>query len=295
MSDELPLISVYMPTHNRGDILKRAVTSVLTQSYKNLELIVVNDGSKDDTLALLTEIQHQDSRVIILNNQEAKGACVSRNMAIHHAKGKWITGIDDDDEWLPERLEKLKAYYLEDSSCVYAQDLYERGKVQSRSRKKAIATLDGMLDHNIIGNQVFTETYKLKSIGGFDEKLKAAQDYDAWFRLIESYGPGYCLNEVLQKVDATNARARITSSSNKFKGYLLCYKKQKKLMTPSIQAIRLFKLYKIREKPMSLSVVFVLFIHSKSFNILGYYFEKKIPILRKIMDQIILIKRYLIN
>src|SRR5690554_5941707 len=77
-----PLISVYMPTHNRAHLLSRAVESVLQQSWQNLELIIVNDASTDETAAVLEQLQQRDPRIKILHNSESKRACASRNIAI---------------------------------------------------------------------------------------------------------------------------------------------------------------------------------------------------------------------
>jgi len=96
-----PLITVYMPTHNRLELLQRAVVSVFAQTMQNFELIIVDDASSDDTFDYLQKLAEQDSRVTVLRNEVSQGACVARNRAIELAKGKFVTGLDDDDEFLP--------------------------------------------------------------------------------------------------------------------------------------------------------------------------------------------------
>lgn len=93
------LISIYIPTHNRRKLLERAVKSVQQQTYLNIELIIVDDGSSDSTWDYLNDIANKNIR--IFKHEQPLGACAARNLAIKHAKGKFITGLDDDDEFQP--------------------------------------------------------------------------------------------------------------------------------------------------------------------------------------------------
>lgn len=124
---ECPLISVYVPTYNRGDILiKRAVPSVLAQTYKNFEFIIVGDCCTDNTEELVSKIN--DPRVRFCNLSERKyrypetaenhwfaGPVVAANKAFELIRGKWIARIDDDDTWTPDHLEALLSYAQENS------------------------------------------------------------------------------------------------------------------------------------------------------------------------------------
>ena len=100
---EKPLITVYIPTHNRSILLKRAVDSVLRQTYENFEIIICDDGSSDNTADYLVDLASRDHRVKFIRNNEPKGACFSRNRCIELAKGEFITGLDDDDEFVENR------------------------------------------------------------------------------------------------------------------------------------------------------------------------------------------------
>src|SRR5690606_27763972 len=100
-----PLVTVYIPTYNRVELLKRAVDSVRNQTYKNLEIIIVDDCSKDSTHEYLAEISKKDSRIKYFIKEKNSGACVSRNIAIKNAKGDFITGLDDDDYFTLDRVE----------------------------------------------------------------------------------------------------------------------------------------------------------------------------------------------
>ena len=104
MTTERPLISIYMPTWNRQQLAIRAIKSVLRQDYTHWELIIVDDCSTafEQLQSYVAELN--DPRVTYTRNAFNSGACAVRNQAIMQAKGEFITGIDDDDEWTPDRL-----------------------------------------------------------------------------------------------------------------------------------------------------------------------------------------------
>ena len=97
------LISVVIPTYNRGHLIRKCIESVLAQTYKDIEVIVVDDGSTDNTKEVIKGISDNRVRYLYQKNQ---GACVARNLGIESAKGEYIAFQDSDDEWLPDKLEK---------------------------------------------------------------------------------------------------------------------------------------------------------------------------------------------
>ena len=99
------LVSVVIPVYNREDTIQRAVDSVLNQTYSNIEVLVVDDGSKDNSLEMLKKY-HNDNRVKIFCQEFNQGANAARNRGIREAKGEYIAFHDSDDEWLPDKLEK---------------------------------------------------------------------------------------------------------------------------------------------------------------------------------------------
>ena len=108
-----PLISVIIPTYNRKFFLEKiSIPSVLRQSYSNFELIIVDDHSTDDTVDFIKSLSKKDKRIKYLKNFRKKGVSGARNSGILVAKGKYISFLDDDDEWVPEHLERL-CFYLE--------------------------------------------------------------------------------------------------------------------------------------------------------------------------------------
>ena len=105
-----PLVSVIIPTHNRADLVPLAIQSVLQQTYTNLECIVVDDASTDNTEETVRTII--DERIIYLRHENNKHASAARNTGIKYARGEFIAFLDDDDEWLPTKLEKQVPFLL---------------------------------------------------------------------------------------------------------------------------------------------------------------------------------------
>lgn len=106
------LVSIIMPSYNTAAYIGESIESVLAQTYKNWELLIVDDCSKDDTDAVVEKYLH-DSRIRYLKNEVNSGAAVSRNYALREAKGRWVAFLDSDDLWHPEKLEKQLAFMLE--------------------------------------------------------------------------------------------------------------------------------------------------------------------------------------
>lgn len=211
-----PLVTVYMPTYNRVELLQRAVDSVLQQDYKNIELIVVDDNSTDGTHEYLAKMAKEDSRFRYFVNERNSGACVSRNKAIFAANGEFITGLDDDDYFLPNRISRfLETWYSKSSSCIA---IYSHVYIQKSDKKliksKKIACCDyrDLIYSNWIGNQIFTQVVALKEINGFDINLHAWQDLECWFRLLKNSKLNACLsNDFTYVVDISHPHERITS------------------------------------------------------------------------------------
>lgn len=251
---DLPLVTAIIPTHNRGALLKRAVDSVLAQTYPSIEIIIVDDGSTDDTPSVVEELEVKHPMIYIRHDQ-SKGAPAARNAGLNRASGRYVAGLDDDDEWLPERIEKLVSQIDEGVSAVTADDLLVSDRRTIRWKKRAIITLDDLLLSNAVGNQVLVARDKLLFVGGFDEALEAAQDYDLWIRLAERFGPIRNVSEPLQRVHVGHA-ARITTSSAQYRGYLAMYAKHRHLMDRRQRAYQLYTIRRKVGKPVSLSLFF---------------------------------------
>lgn len=189
------LVTVYITTYNRRELVERAINSVLAQNYSHIEIIVADDGSKDGTQDYLASLQ-SDGIVTVLSNTsgESKGACYGRNRAISIARGEYITGLDDDDYFEPWRIEsfinKWNEYTADKKgfSALFDSVVEHRKSGPVACYDTKVATYRNLRKGNIVGNQVFTKTSYLKAIGGFDEKMPALQDWDTWLRLSNQYG-----------------------------------------------------------------------------------------------------------
>jgi glycosyltransferase involved in cell wall biosynthesis len=183
-------ICVYIPTHNRSGMLQRALNSVLAQTLPAAEIIVVDDGSSDDTPAVLALYQQQYPQIQVIRQPTPQGACVARNSAIFMARSEYITGLDDDDEFAPEHLATLSATFDSKYAFVSASLTEDTGSKRIvRNHDCGSHGLSTLLHYNKFTNQVFTLTSRLKAIKGFDADFPAMQDYDTWVRLVAQFGP----------------------------------------------------------------------------------------------------------
>ena len=218
------LVSVYMPTRNRVRLLGRAVESVLCQSHADIELIVVDDASSDDTSRYLAEKAASDPRLVPLRNAAPCGAPASRNLAIRRARGDFVTGLDDDDEFLPERIGGFVDYWrlLESRgvrpACLYAQDVWvENGVRRAPTRKPGLVSADILLQDNHIGNQVFAPWTHFVEAGLFDEALPAWQDLDLFIRMLRRFGEAHLLDMPSYLFDVTPRPDRISAQEKKLR------------------------------------------------------------------------------
>jgi len=193
MIGNYPLISVVIPVYNGERTILRAVKSVLNQSYPNIELRIVNDASKDETLEVLSEIK--DKRVKVLSHKENKGGSAARNTGIKASKGQYVALLDDDDEWLPDKLmmqyrylldkdpKKWKAvitsyYYLSENDWSVVEFLKEGDLLEDMIMMKMNrSTVSSIL----MNKSVF------KSVGYFDEKYRKFQDLEYIVRYLRKY------------------------------------------------------------------------------------------------------------
>ena len=189
-------VSVYLPTRNRAALLREAADSVLSQTWRDFELLIVNDASDDDTDGVMAALARRDPRVRCFRQPESRGAPAARNRALAEARGRFITGLDDDDLMLPRRLETLLAAHDDRHAFTCSAFLHERdGRRRQVFARSGSIGLGALLHYNVVGNQALVLTERLRAVGGFDETLVASQDYDLWTRLVARYGPAWRISE----------------------------------------------------------------------------------------------------
>lgn len=184
-----PLVSVVIPTHNRASVVTRAVCSVLSQTYKNLEIIVIDDGSNDETVKVLSIFS--DLRIL---TQENKGVSAARNTGIANSSGELIAFLDSDDEWLPEKIEKQVSLYDSKNKhfICHTNEIWMRnGKAVNQKKihqKQGGYFFDRAVERCLISpSAVILSRKLLDNVGRFDEEFEAAEDYDLWLRITSRY------------------------------------------------------------------------------------------------------------
>jgi glycosyltransferase involved in cell wall biosynthesis len=214
MNKPRPLVSVYLPTRNRSALLSRCIASILSQTYRNLELLIVDDASTDDTREILQAYSRADARVRLYHHERAVGAPAARNLAIRHAQGEFLTGMDDDDVMLPNRLETLMTAFDPQYSLVCSGFLRKtRTRVLRLADSRMVIDLDDQLMRNHVGNAALSLTTRFREIGLFDESMPAWQDYDLWTRMIRNFGPALRIDEVSHVVHEDHDLPRISEKA----------------------------------------------------------------------------------
>lgn len=246
------LVTVVIPTHNRKGLLKRALHSVLNQSYLPLEIIVINDGSTDDTETYVTELQQQYLQIKYLKHPSPKGAPKARNYGIREASGEFITFLDDDDELHPDNIKFCMQHYSDDYAYICTGQTRINSQRSIDVLPNSIITYNDMLYKITTGNQILTRRERVMSLGGFDETLLSSQDYDMWLRLNEKYGDAKCIRKPLIIVHTEHDSERITSSPNRINGALTFYKKHQSKMNRRQKKYQQFYLLKVQNKRVGL-------------------------------------------
>ena len=191
-----PIVSVCIPTHNRPRLLEDAVASVLSQSMPDFELLIIDDGSSAETAEVIDRLLKSDQRIRTFRNEIAAGPAAAKNLALREARGVYWAGLDDDDLFLPQRLEQLVKAAREDLSFVCTPFYIERNKRRHRAHNGSRKiTPDDLCYYNLIGNQAFVKISSLRQLGGFDETMRTFEDYDLWLRVANANGAGLRLAE----------------------------------------------------------------------------------------------------
>jgi len=197
----MPKISVIIPTYNRLELLKRSIDSIFNQTYKDFELIVVDDGSTDKT----KEFCLNDNRIIYLH-QENQGVSAARNSGIKISKGEWITFLDSDDEWLPNKLEKQMEYAKNNPNIkiIHSNEIWIRNGVRVNEKFKH-KKMGGWIYKNslplclISPSVVIIKKELLDEVGVFDTSFTYAEDYDLWLRITPYYEIGFIEDSLIKK------------------------------------------------------------------------------------------------
>jgi glycosyltransferase involved in cell wall biosynthesis len=202
-----PLISVIIPAYNAGKYIEDTLQSVFNQTYKNIEIIVVDDGSSDNTLEILNKYTDR----LKIFTQKNMGVARARNFAVDQSNGEWLAFIDADDLWHSNKLSQ-QIGGLNNENWSHTNSLYFGHNQDGKTKRSDLTPQHGGLVFNkiIVNNFITTSTVLIKkatfiSYGGFDESLKALEDWKLWLEV--------SLQEPLNYNDEVLAEYRVTPGS----------------------------------------------------------------------------------
>lgn len=214
--NKLPIISVIITTYNRADLIQRAIISVLNQTYKDFELIIVDDGSIDNTKEIIEKFKNKDSRIKYFY-QENQGWPSALNKGLSLAQGEYIAFLDSDDEWLPQKLEKQIEVFENNLSvglvACWAFRIFDSNK------KKLFKTHKGLIKKEnwckffktkgiISFSTVILKKKVFDSIVLFDTKLKAAIDLDFYIRIINKFDVYFLPTTLVNYYESTESLSK---------------------------------------------------------------------------------------
>lgn len=196
------MVSVIITTYKRTpEIVQRAAQSVLKQTYKNLELIIVDDSPSTYEFrdAVKKMVFSLGDKVCYIQHENNMGACAARNTGLSCAKGEYVAFLDDDDEWLPEKIEKQVEIVEKDGDVAlvycgrYSYYTKENNEVLQNTEFHRGMVFDKLILENFIGSTSFPLLRKscIDKLGGFDVEMKASQDYELWLRIAKEYKVDY--------------------------------------------------------------------------------------------------------
>lgn len=196
-------VSVIIPAFNRKNLLLRAINSVLLQTYKNFELIVVDDGSTEDLTEVIETVAANGH---IFFSTKNNGVASARNFGVSVASGNWFTFLDSDDKWLPTKLEeqvKFAENYPE-FNIFHCNETWLRNGRKVNPKNDFIPAqnncfFDSVKFCNISASAVFLKREFFEKLGGFDERMRVCEDYDFWIRASLQSKVGFLENFLVEK------------------------------------------------------------------------------------------------
>ncbi|TFF39830.1 glycosyltransferase family 2 protein [Mucilaginibacter psychrotolerans] len=183
------MVSVVIPCHNCESFIERAVNSVVNQSIKDVEIILVENNSTDNTLQALLHQQRRFPELIQILKETKKGAPAARNLGLRHAKGTWIQFLDADDELLPNKIYRQLQVATETNADVIAGECTLKYLSQDKEviRRTDNNVWKGLITSNLgITSSNLWRTSSVLAVKGWDEDLSSSQEYDLLFRLLKS-------------------------------------------------------------------------------------------------------------
>jgi glycosyltransferase involved in cell wall biosynthesis len=193
---ENPLVSVVIPTRNRCRRLSMTLRSALAQRDVNLEVVVVDDGSQDDTYKMVTDLG--DPRIRLVRNESPRGESGARNRGLEETRGMWVAFLDDDDLWGPDKLTRqLQALWDTRREWAYTGDIEVDGELRilgGAPPPPPEELMESLRRHNSVpagASNVIVSSRLLSQVGSFDPGLRRTADWDMWLRLAREGPPAW--------------------------------------------------------------------------------------------------------
>ena len=208
-------ITVIIPMHNSSKHILECLESVIKQTYKNLEIIVVDDASKDNSLELVKNIKVKDNRIKVIELKENVGAGIARNKGIEAATGDYIAFLDSDDYWLLDKLEK-QVKFMEENNYTFiygGYDYFKNGRRKKAKVPKSMNYNQLLKNHAIFTSTVMLNMEHLSKEDIFMPNLRRGQDYGAWWNILKKGITAYAITDTI----AIYRVGEKSLSSNKFK------------------------------------------------------------------------------
>lgn len=215
LSNNRPLISIVTPVYNAEKFLEETVGSIQNQTYQNWELLLVDDGSTDNSLQIAEDLAKTDPRINAVSIKNS-GAAIARNTGIDLAKGSYICFIDADDLWLPEKLEK-QIKFMQEKNCAFSFTGYEFADETGKPNGKKVRVPATITYHQALKNTtIWTSTvmFNLQKLSKKDVSMpnvRRGQDTATWWKVLKQIDHAYGLNKTL----SLYRRSTNTLSSNK--------------------------------------------------------------------------------
>lgn len=203
------MVSIITPSYNSSAFIEQTIASVLSQTYTDWEMLIIDDGSTDASLVIIKEYARKDSRIRFLQTEQPSGSpAVPRNMGIMNARGRYIAFLDSDDLWLPNKLEEqLKLFEDGETAIVYSN--YEKISEEGERAERIIAaplqvSYKELLKGNVIGN--LTGIYDTQKVGKVYCQKVRHEDYVLWLSILKK---GY----IARNTNAVHALYRVRKQS----------------------------------------------------------------------------------
>lgn len=211
-----PLISVITPSYNSEKFIGETIESVLNQTYRNWEMVIVDDCSTDNTVSIVEKYTELDDRIKLFILEENSGSAIARNTAMEHANGQYIAFLDSDDLWLPEKLDKQLDFMRERnvafSFTKYVRILEDGTKTNAVSDAPQAVNYDDLMKRCVIG--CLTVMLDRDKIGSIEMvNIRTRQDYVYWLTITKKGFLAYGIPEVLAEYRLVDN----SISSNKWK------------------------------------------------------------------------------